>query len=513
MATTTRRFTPPAALLATLCLATPLAHAQQRPAATPGAPAAPPATPAQAGDSPIALQEQRTSFPILGISLRLPEGALLQTSEIGTNRQSLTLVSPAGEWTVRILDRRSRDRLTTPAEIAAELQRDLQSTRQAVDPRTGAQAAAVSFEPIEEDLTVGEAPAARFYAGFLSTANQPVISGYTIAIAEPGRFLVFQLESPAQHASRATDLYERMLDSVQMRNPVDVAAQRASAVRAGAAFLASLPASEYLAALPAEPVRWTRTVTRDPNAPDGVREVAYQRVEMRTGKRGELNPTKPSSRWTSGEMEDGVLVKIEARAVAPPGSGLEYVDSQSISWMKLDSKGRGEESWSVRMVLRERGRDSVYSEVGARLGDQLVVTINAPGAQPVEKSWKIPPEGYISQVETHLLPRLLARSEVLTDLAFYAYSSSLNEIKLRTERLARLAPSDEGQHPPDAAWTLTSELTEGLAPRVLVLSDDGDTLHGSMPDGSRVAPSTPEEIRAIWRRKGLPTDSRTQQQR
>ena len=308
-----------------------------------------------------------------------------------------------------MLDRRARDRLTTPAEVAAELQRDLQSTRQAVDPRTGRQGAAVSFEPIEDDLMVGDAPAARFYAGFLSTANQPVIAGYTIALTEPGRFLILQLEAPAQQASRATDLYERMLASVQLRNPVDVAAQRAAAVRAGSAFLASLPASEYLAALPREPVRWTRTVTQDANSPDGVREVSYQRIEMRTGKRGELNPGKPSSRWSPSEMEDGVLVKIEARAVAPPGSGLEYVDSQSISWMKLDPKGRGEESWSVRMVLRERGRDSVYSEVGARLGDQLVVTINSPGAQPAEKSWRIPPEGYISQVETHLLRAFFPR--------------------------------------------------------------------------------------------------------
>lgn len=463
-----------------------------------------------ASQTPFDLQTQRTNFPILGITLRLPEGAILQTSELGTNRQSITLLAPGGEWTIRILDRRSGDRLSSPFEVATELQRELVSTRQAVDPRTGRQAAAVSVEPIEDDLTIGQAPAARFYAGFISTANQPVVAGYTIALGEPGRFLIFQLEAPSQQTTRATDLYERMLDTVEMRNPGDLAAQRVAAVRAGNAFLSSLPASEYLAALPREPVRWMRTVTQDPSSTDGFREVAYQRVEMRTGKRGELNPSKPSSRWSPSEMEDGVLVKIEARAVAPAGSGLQIVDSQSISWLKLDSTGRGEEAWSLRMVLRERGRDSVYSEVGARLGDQLVVTVNAPGAQPIEKSWKIPPEGYLSQAETHLLPRLLARAGVLTDMAFYAYSSSLNEIKLRTERLTRLDPNDaDDKLPPDAVWTLSSEITEGLAPRVLVLSSDGDTLQGRMPDQSRIAPSNPEEIRAIWRRKGLPTDMGT----
>ncbi|MBX3352253.1 MAG: hypothetical protein KF684_04910 [Phycisphaeraceae bacterium] len=470
-----------------------------------------PAAGRQAADAPFALQPQRTSFPILGMSVRLPEGAVLQTSELGTNRQSITLIAPGGEWTIRVLDRRSGDRLSSPFEVATELQKELVSTRQAVDPRTGRQAAAVSVEPIEDDLTVGQAPAARFYAGFISTANQPVVAGYTIALAEPGRFLIFQLEAPSQQTTRATDLYERMLETVEMRNPGDVAAQRVAAVRAGNAFLASLPASEYLAALPRDPVRWTRTVTKDPSSTDGFREVAYQRVEMRTGKRGELNPARPSSRWTPSEMEDGVLVKIEARAVAPAGSGLQIVDSQSISWLKLDSKGRGEEAWSLRMVLRERGRDSVYSEVGARLGDQLVVTVNAPGAQPIEKSWKIPSEGYLSQAETHLLPRLLARAGVLTDMAFYAYSSSLTEIKLRTERLTRLDPTDASDEtlPPDAVWTLSSEITEGLAPRVLILNSEGDVLQGRMPDQSMVAPSNPEEIRAIWRRKGLPTDMGT----
>src|SRR5690606_29377970 len=196
----------------------------------------------------------------------------------------------------------------------------------------------------------------------------------------------------------------------------------------GQAFLNSLPASEYLAALPEEPVRWLRTVAPSPTSADGLREIGYQRVEMRTGKRGELNPQKPSSRWSQTELEDGILVKIEARAVLgpPENPAAQVVDSQSIFWMKLDEQGRGEEAWSMRMILKERGEESLYTEVGARLGDQLTVTVNAPGLPPAEKRWRIPDAGYLSQVETHLLPRLLARADAQVDVAFYAYSSSLN---------------------------------------------------------------------------------------
>lgn len=498
-------------------LLTPGAIAQNsrpsRTAPTPRAPGAPGAqnAPKEADRADAAtaypLQPNRSSFPALGVSMRLPENATLQSSELGTDRQALTIVAADGRWTIRILDRRSRNASMTPREVASELIRELRATRQQVDPRTGQAGSGVSIDEGDPDLRVGQAPAAQFYAGFLSSANQPVITGYTVALIEPGRFLIFQVDSTAAHAGVAVDVYERLLASVETRNPADVVAARAAAVKTGQAFLDSLPASEFLAALPDEPVRWLRTVAPDPSHPDGVREVSYQRVEMRVGKRGELNPQKPSARWTKAELEDGLLVKVEARAVLGPASSpaAQVVDSQSIYWMKLDESGRGEESWTVRMVLKERGQDSVYLEVGARLGDQLTVTTNAPGVPPVEKRWRVPEEGYVSQAETHLLPRLLARAKAQADMAFYAYSSSLNEIKLRQERIARVAEGEDGV-PAHAAWKLLTEVAEGAAPRIYYLSESGEVVRGQMPDGAIVAPTTPEELRAVWRRKGLPVN-------
>jgi len=284
-------------------------------------------------------------------------------------------------------------------------------------------------------------------------------------------------------------------------------------VKAGNTFLSTLPASEYFGALPDEPVRWYRTVAPDPSQSDGVREVGYQRVEMRTGKRGELNPQKPSSRWTALELEDGVLVKIDARAVlgTPTNPAAQVVDSQAIYWMKLGETGRGEESWSMRMILKERGEESLYTEVGARLGDQLTVTVNAPGKPPVEKRWRVPDQGYIALAETHLLPRLLARAQHQAPMAFYAYSSALNEMKLRSEQLTHVADdasaAGSGEKPPqNAAWRLATEITEGAAPRVYFLDESGDLLRGQMPDGSIIAPTTPDAVRAAWKRKGLPTN-------
>lgn len=499
-----------AALVAALCLSA--AFAQTAPPERP----TPAADEREAAAREFPLQQVRSSFPALGVSLRLPENAVFQSSELGTDRQSITMVAADRRWTIRLLDRRTRDVAITPDELAADLIRELRATRQQMD-GSGRVGSAVSIDPGDPDFRLGESPTAQFYAGFLSSANQPVISGYTIGLLEPGRLLVVQLDTTAEHAGVALDVYERVLSSIEMRNPADVAARRAAAIKAGQAFLNSLPASEYLAALPDEPVQWHRTVAPDPSSTDGLREVGYQRVEMRTGKRGELDPQKPSSRWNQSELEDGILVKIEARAVlnngapgagATPGSNpaLQIVDSQAIYWMKLDAEGRGEESWSVRMVLNERGEKSVYTEVGARLGDQLTVTVNAPGTQPIEKRWRAPEGGYIAQAETHLLPRLLARGGAQTDMAFYAYSSSLNEIKLRTERLSKVHPEQDESAPRDAAWKLRTEIAEGAAPRVTYLTEDGRVVRTQLPDGSIVAPTTPEEVRAAWRRKGLPTN-------
>jgi hypothetical protein len=443
-----------------------------------------------------------SSFPALGVALRLPENSTLQSSELGTDRQSLSLVAADRRWIIRILDRRSRDVGLTPDEVAAELMQELRASRQQIDPATGRTGSGVSIDPGEPDMTISDSPAAQFYAGFLSNSNQQIVSGYTIALIEPGRFVVLQLDTTVEHAGVAIDVYERLIASVELRNPADVAAQRSAAIKTGQSFLNTLPASEYLAALPEETVQWFRTVAPNPASPEGVREVGYQRVEMRTGKRGELNPQKPSSRWNQNELEDGILVKIEARAVLGPveNPARQVVDSQAIYWMKLDESGRGEESWSMRMILREGGEDALYTEVGARLGDQLTVTVNAPGTQPLEKRWRIP-EGYISQAETHIIPRLLARAGAQVDMAFYAYSSSLNEIKLRREQLTRITDDDAVAN---GVWRLSTEVSEGAASRVYFLEDKGDVAQGKMPDGAIMSPTNPEDLRAAWKRKGLP---------
>lgn len=509
---TTSRRARPAPPLAALLLAIPIAGASLAQNSRPDEPSrpVPAASEREAAARDFPLQQTRSNFPALGVSLRLPENAVLQSSEIGTDRQSLSIFARDGRWSIRILDRRSRDVALTPDEVAGDLIRELRATRQQVDPATGRMGAGVSIDPGEPDLTIGQSPAAQFYAGFLSSANQPVITGYTIALIEPGRFVIFQLDTTAQHAGVALDVYERVLGGVEMKNPADVAAARAAAIKAGHAFINSLAASEYLAALPEDPIRWTRTVAPDPAQPDGMREVGYQRVEMRTGKRGELNPQKPSSRWSTSELEDGILVKIEARAVlgTPTNPTAQVVDSQAIYWMKLDASGRGEESWSMRMILKERGEESMYTEVGARLGDQLTVTVNAPGTPPVEKRWRVPEEGYLAQAETHLLPHLLARAGNQADMAFYAYSSALNELKLRREQLTRVRDEGSGENPAprNAAWRLRTEITEGAAPRIYFLSEGGEFVRGQLPDGAIIAPTRPEELRSAWQRKGLPTN-------
>jgi hypothetical protein len=93
-------------------------------------------------------------------------------------------------------------------------------------------------------------------------------------------------------------------------------------------------------------------------------------------------------------------------------------------------------------------------------------------------------------------------------MAFYAYSSALNELKLRREQLTSVRDDETGENSPprNAAWRLRTEVTEGAAPRIYFLSDTGEFVRGQLPDGSIIAPTRPEELRAVWQRKGLPTN-------
>lgn len=446
------------------------------------------------------LRSEPTRFPGLGISIRLPDLALIETATMGAT-QTINVRAPDASWSLAIEEHVVRDSRMTAAQVSAQVIRDLQASRTAIAaddsgrPLIGSQAIILDQR---NDARIGGREAAKFYARVPRADGEKIALGHAVVAREPGRFLALSLRTTPDELDRARRVFDAVIETVVFPDAADVAADRAAAVRAGNEFLARLAQQDFDAALPRE-ARWFRIYRpASTGAPGDATEVAYQRVEVKRGTRAEIAARRaPDEPEPAGET--GYIARVVARYVEP--GRVVDIDSAffaSVSGLAGVGEQTDEEAWSVRMGIREGADSSVWTETGARQGNRLTVRITAPGAPPTEKQWLAPERGYIAQTLTHLLPRLLARQALPIACGFYAYTSTAQEVTLRRESLEP-APSGGG-------WVLRTRIGEGVAERITLLSREGDILRIETGDGTIVEPVQIEALQKLWKSKGLPTD-------
>ena len=164
---------------------------------------------------------------------------------------------------------------------------------------------------------------------------------------------------------------------------------------------------------------------------------------------------------------------------------------------------RNEEAWSIKTAVwdGQKSRPAIYTETGTRTGKTLTVLINTPGQPPKTIRPTLPPEGYLTQVETFLLPRLLVRSGVEVDLGLYAYQSASEAVSLRRDALQRGAAGSP------RAWTLVSRAREADAPQKYDLDDQARPTRGELAEGLVLEPIVLADLVKLWESKGLPMGS------
>ncbi len=449
-------------------------------------------------DSPPAVQmhPQPVEFPGLGVTLSLPVDALLETTKAGP-AETITLRPTDSTWLITIEERRSRDNNLTAEMVASELISGLQSARvqTTVGPnnRPSTAESAVAVLNREDGLAIGGAAASRFTARSPGEKH-PLIDRCTVFRAEPGRFVLMRLQCLEPELTKANAVYDAIAGSAVFRDPLAAATDRAAAVATGQGFLDSLTTASYDAAI-TEESDWRRLYRPAPSGlPQDAQEVAYQMVEIRRGSRGELTPERPQSRWTETDQQPGYIVRVVARYI----DGARLVDSESIFFATLTLDARDEEAWTVRLRIREGNQDGVWTETGARFDDRLSVRVQAPGAQPAETTWRIPDKSYLTQVESFMLPRLLAQAQTPLAFAFYCYNSTTGKLELRRDTLETAGGAGEG-------WILRTRIAEGMAERETVLTEDGHIIRATTGDGVALEPIDIDRLHAIWKSKGLPT--------
>ncbi len=452
-----------------------------------------------------------------GLSMNLPMGAVAQISTAGTSASAK--VTPkgveegsAGAWLIDIQTPRSRDKGQTPESVARKVMEQLQAAVGVVDrsqtDRDGnviekvVQTKATIVEPIKNVIVRAERaeyerPAARFYIRIPREGKEAaIIRGYTVFQTAPGEFVTFDLATPEPNFTHARPIYESTVATARFTDAALVATLRGASINSGIAFMARQQKPEYDAAIALLNDQWYRLAKPAPTGADkDAEEIAYRRIRVKRGSRGEIDTSGRKEKWTDGDSEMGIVVRFDARYLQDG----QVVDVVGVYWMSNDAKT---EAWTLQQASRDpkKKNPSVVTETGAREGDQMTVAISGTGQDTRRIKPEVPKMGYITQVQSFLLPTLLAQSQNPGDYAFYVYQSQNERLPITMRRDTLAQATDGSGH-----WVLTTQQTEDRPPQVSTFNEKSELLQTIFSAQKMAWTSTTlQKLADLWQAKGLP---------
>lgn len=197
------------------------------------------------------------------------------------------------------------------------------------------------------------------------------------------------------------------------------------------------------------------------------------------------------------------MVHVAARVVADAKRGV-YDDSDALYWMAWDQSS---ETWSVTATRKQGEAEQSENELGVREtrgagspAPKLTVIKQSAETGNVPYEWEVP-EGYLSQALGWLVGRLLPRdANQPQEYAYYFYVASYLNPKVY-QRIDRWAPSNDDP----TQWVLTTQLTTDSQPFISIYGRDGALVRRTHSDGTVTEPIGLEELRRLWKSKGLQT--------
>lgn len=451
-----------------------------------------------ANPSPVEFADKPLRLPSVGLTIQTPLNAQAQTDSAGRDSEML-IVPEDRSWSMKVKTPRSSDPATTIEQISdAALQVLFDSFGITQD---AAKEAIASGKLIREptpgqDLKVAGYDAERWFILLPSLkGGHSNVRGYTVIKTSPAQFVVFEFISTTRSYASARGIYQTVIGTTTIQDPALLQATRGAAIAAGTNLLDSIGTSAMQAIVEKFPQRWERRYKPGPNGDDAsAKEIAYRRVRFLQGPRSMIQSADPRKTTTSGP--DGFIVQVDARVITDKGV---IADSRAAFFLSADATS---EAWQLTNALRPTSgeKPQVATEIGARDGTSMVITGEAQGQAPTTNRPVMQGDGYISQVQVHLLPYLLMQGTSTADHGFYAWSSGEGKIVLRKDRIEPVT----AQGAP-AGWKLTTEVVEGKKPHEAYYDAAGSLLRIDLSDGSIWEPTTYEALKKIWDAKGLPT--------
>jgi len=452
----------------------------------------------------IPLSDTPYEAPALGLSLYLPEDSVITSQAVTVGTGRLSVQPRSTEWLLQVYNQRSTNTSLTLEEVIdsiinqrQESEANAPSTFRVIDPKTRKPITSQPFERTE-NLVINGVPAARVYLGFrhLNFKGDHPVTGYTVFKTAPGEFMIAQLETPEQGFENARRAYETILATAVFTDMTNIQAERAASVMTGVQLLDSISNDDIDAVLnDLSPVFVRLYEPTSTGLAEDATEVAWQRVEIRKGQLGELNPRKRAVNYTPTEREYGYVALITAAFVGQDGSSVQ-MDARY--FLSLD---RNAETWFIQNVIRTaEGPDgrppetTTVEQTVVREGNRLTASVITPGANPTVTEFNLPEQGYISKLELLLLSRLVAARDLSGVFGFYTYDSRLDQVVLRRDIYKKTELGN---------WTVRSRDSESSRESVTDYDAKGALIRQQLPERRVAEPIDPERLLRIWKDKGL----------
>ena len=391
-----------------------------------------------AGASAVAVQD-RVENEALGCSILLPETGQAAVSG-GDDAPFIRMVErgkvpPAWEIVIRDL------RLPEPE---GEFGQD------AAPPSPGAMMAAfisdaqavndqLGVDARIEDLRLADLPAARATASFRHESGRTARYDWNFIQTGPRRFLLVQLL--ADQARWPTELFDRMVESLEVKTEAEIAAATLTSVERGTDLISRFDEATLrtLADRLGEGA-WYRLHGNDRNTGEP-REFGYARlVAMETLEEAVRRPGPPRETLAG---DTGLLVWIQIR-ILPPRPNTPYRDVDHRAWLSWD---RESELWllreSDRMKNTEATRSTSIFGIRPRPTPEdprrwlQVVSQSRETFERGDLKIEVPAnlDHFLSEAERLVLPSLLAIVEDLPgEFGVYAWNEEREAITRRVEQ-------------------------------------------------------------------------------
>ncbi|HYE63102.1 MAG TPA: hypothetical protein VD997_13990 [Phycisphaerales bacterium] len=475
----------------------------QRPPAVPapsgqpaGQPAAQPSLPSRTyNPSPVELATDAWKLESVGLSMFLPIDTLAQASTAGGKSSvQITPTTSNSTWIVNIQTPRVVNSDTTAAEVCDQIVTEhfRNAGGEVFVPKEGnpnnLELAGLKGKLLEQRKTIriGGMDSERVYFSVPgATVDSPeIIRGLTIFKPGTNQFVVFELVTTPAAYDKARSIYEATVASATFEDPAKLMLTRAAAIAAGQKVLGDAAPQKLKEVIAAYPERWERCYKPSPSGADAdATEIGYRRITAKVG---------PRAAGQIGGNQDGFTVQIESRML----DKAVIIDTTASYFVSSDM---GDESWTVQNAIRKGTQVNTMTERGARAGNGMVVQVEGTGMAPREIRPVFVADGYVSRVESVLLPLILLKSGAAMDYGFYSYLSDESTVCYRRETLEQPA-----ERP--GLWKLTTKLSDKKPALVSYYNGKGQLLRTEMPDGAVWEPVTPEKLMQLWKSKNLPVE-------